>query len=143
MSETYLGFDYGIKKIGVATGQSVLATTSPLQTIRAVKQATNWGMVSEIIETWRPVALIVGISTHADGSDNLVTQAMHRFCRQLDGRYRLPVYTVDETLTTFEAKSMLHNELGLNYKKLMQVQDQVAAQLILQTWFASNDVMKQ
>ncbi len=139
-SETYLGFDYGVKKIGVATGQSILMTTSPLQTIRAVKEKTNWPVISELIEIWQPVALVVGISTHADGSDNLVTQSMHRFCRQLDGRYRLPVHTVDETLTTFAAKQMLFDELGLTQAKLMQVQDQVAAQLILQTWFEGSGV---
>lgn len=136
-SETYLGFDYGSKKIGVAVGQSILATTSPLKTVRAIRGKTNWPLISEIIETWQPIALVVGIATHADGSDNQVTQAMHRFCRQLDGRYRLPVHTVDETLTTFAAKQMLYEELGLKPAKLMQVQDQVAAQLILQSWLGT------
>ncbi|MGZ4982449.1 MAG: RuvX/YqgF family protein, partial [Methylobacter sp.] len=57
-----------------------------------------------------------------------------KFCRQLEGRYQLPVFQQDETLSTFEAKQMLFDEVSVSASKLWEVQDQLAAQLILQTW---------
>ena len=59
---------------------------------------------------------------------------MIKFCHQLNGRYQLPVYQQDEALTTFEAKQMLFDEVSVNATKLWEVQDQLAAQLILQSW---------
>ncbi|MBT3335687.1 MAG: Holliday junction resolvase RuvX, partial [Methylococcales bacterium] len=83
---------------------------------------------------WQPQGLVVGQSVQQDGSDNLVTPRIIKFCRQLHGRFNLPVYQVDETLTTFEAKQMLYNDLNVSAKKLWKVQDQLAAQRILLTW---------
>ncbi|MGZ5049522.1 MAG: Holliday junction resolvase RuvX [Methylobacter sp.] len=133
-SDTYLGFDFGIKKIGVAVGQTTTATASPLQTIRSLNQVPNWDIIGKLIEEWRPAGLVVGISKQADGSDNPVTPRMLKFCRQLEGRYQLPVFQQDETLSTFEAKQMLFDEVSVRAGKLWAVQDQLAAQLILQTW---------
>jgi putative Holliday junction resolvase len=133
-SDTYLGFDFGNKKIGVAVGQMTTGTASPLQTIRSINQAPNWTMISQLISQWQPQGLVVGISIQHDGTDNPITPKMRKFCRQLEGRYQLPVHQVDETLSTFEAKQLLFDELHLRAGKLWQVQDQLAAQLILQSW---------
>lgn len=133
-SDTYLGFDFGIKKIGVAVGQTTTGTASPLQTIRSLNQVPNWDIIGKLIAEWRPAGLVVGISKQADGSDNPVTPRMLKFCRQLEGRYQLPVFQQDETLSTFEAKQMLFDEVSVRAGKLWAVQDQLAAQLILQTW---------
>nr|WP_020158334.1 Holliday junction resolvase RuvX [Methylobacter marinus] len=133
-TDTYLGFDFGNKKIGVAVGQTTTGTASPLQTIRSINQAPNWDIIGKLIQQWRPAGLVVGVSRQADGSDNPVTPRMLKFCRQLEGRYQLPVYQQDESLSTFEAKQMLFDEVGVNAAKLWEVQDQLAAQLILQTW---------
>jgi putative Holliday junction resolvase len=132
--DTYLGFDFGTKKIGVAVGQTTTTTASPLHTLRAVNQQPNWQGIATLIQEWRPAGLIVGISLQADGSDNPVTPRMVKFCRQLEGRFGLPVYRQDETLSTFEAKQLLFDEVNVNATKLWEVQDQLAAQLILQTW---------
>lgn len=132
--DTYLGFDFGNKKIGAAVGQTITATASPLQTIRSINQNPNWEIISRLIQEWRPAGLVVGISRQTDGSDNPITSRMLKFCRQLEGRYQLPVYQQDETLSTFEAKQLLFDEVSLNAGKLWEVQDQLAAQLILQTW---------
>lgn len=133
-ADTYLGFDFGYKKIGVAVGQTVTASASPLQTIRSINQSPDWQIISKLIQEWRPIALVVGISRQADGSDNPVTPRIIKFCNQLEGRYQLPVYKQDETLSTFEAKQMLFDEVSVNAGKLWEVQDQLAAQLILQSW---------
>ncbi|WP_031434771.1 Holliday junction resolvase RuvX [Methylomarinum vadi] len=133
-SDTYLGFDFGNKKIGVAIGQTTTSTASPLQTLRSPQQKIDWDSIAKLIEEWRPAGLVVGISRQADGSDNIITPRMQKFCRQLEGRFRLPVFQVDEALSTFEAKQMLFDELGVRAAKLWAVQDQLAAQLILQSW---------
>lgn len=139
-TDTYLGFDFGTKKIGAAVGQTTTGTASPLQTIRSINQNPDWETISKLIREWRPAGLVVGISKQHDGSDNLVTPHMLKFCRQLEGRYQLPVYQQDETLSTFEAKQMLFDEVSVSATKLWEVQDQLAAQLILQTWL--NDYAK-
>ena len=131
---TYIGFDFGNKKIGVAVGQTTTATASPLQTIRSVNQTPNWDVISQVIKEWQPIGLVVGISRQQDGSDNVITPRMQKFCRQLQGRYQLPVYQVDEALSTFEAKQLLFDDLHVSAGKLWEVQDQLAAQLILQSW---------
>jgi putative Holliday junction resolvase len=133
-ADTYLGFDFGYKKIGVAVGQTVTGSASPLQTIRSINQSPDWQIISKLIQEWRPIGLVVGISRQADGSDNPVTPRIIKFCNQLKGRYQLPVYKQDETLSTFEAKQMLFDEVSVNAGKLWEVQDQLAAQLILQSW---------
>lgn len=139
-TDTYLGFDFGNKKIGVAVGQSTTTSASPLHTIRSINQNPNWEIIGKLIQEWRPAGLVVGISKQADGSDNPITPRMLKFCRQLEGRYQLPVFQQDETLSTFEAKQMLFDEVSVSASKLWQVQDQLAAQLILQTWL--NDRIK-
>jgi len=87
-----------------------------------------------LINEWQPTGLIVGVSRKADGSDNIITPRMLKFCRQLNGRYNLPVFQVDEALSTFEAKQMLYDDVQVSASKLWEVQDQLAAQLILQSW---------
>ena len=139
-TDTYLGFDFGNKKIGIAIGQIITTTASPLQTIRSINQNPNWEIITRLIQEWRPAGLVVGISKQADGSDNPITPRMLKFCRQLEGRYQLPVYQQDETLSTFEAKQLLFDEVNVNASRLWEVQDQLAAQLILQTWL--NDYKK-
>jgi putative Holliday junction resolvase len=133
-SETYLGFDFGNKKIGTAVGQLMTKTASPLMTIRSLNQIPDWDKISGLISEWQPTGLVVGVSRQADGSDNIITPRMLKFCRQLKGRYHLPVFQVDEALSTFEAKQMLYDDLHVNASKLWEVQDQLAAQLILQSW---------
>jgi putative Holliday junction resolvase len=132
--DTYMGFDYGTKKIGVAIGQTTTSTASPLQTIRSIRQNPDWDKIAALIKEWQPYGLVVGISRQQNGSDNPVTARMLKFCRQLEARFRLPVFQQDETLSTYEAKQLLFDDLAVNAGKLWEVQDQLAAQLILQTW---------
>ncbi len=134
-SNAYLGFDFGNKKIGVAVGYADTGIASPLLTIRSINQVPDWNRIGQLIAEWQPTGLVVGISLQADGSDNVITPRMQKFCRQLNGRYNLPVHQIDEALTTFAAKQMLYDDLKVSAAKLWEVQDQLAAQLILQSWF--------
>lgn len=135
--DTFLGFDFGTKKIGVAVGQLTTKTANSLQTLRSPNQTPNWQAIEKLVKEWQPIGFVVGVSRQHDGSDNLVTPRMLKFCRQLNGRFNLPVYQQDEMLSTFEAKQMLFDEVGLNASKLWAVQDELAAQLILQSWLSS------
>ena len=142
-STTYLGFDFGTKKIGVAVGQTSTVDAHPLQTIRSLNQVPDWKVIEQLITEWQPVGLVVGISRQQDGRDNPVTPRILKFCRQLEGRYALPVYQQDETLSTFEAKQLLFDDVHLGASKLWDVQDQLAAQLILQTWLNHHTAQEQ
>ncbi|MBQ0723988.1 MAG: Holliday junction resolvase RuvX [Cycloclasticus sp.] len=135
-----LGFDYGVKKIGVAVGDTDTHIANPLTTLRAVNQKPAWDEITKLVTTWQPKKMIVGISRQQDGSDNEVTPKMIRFSRQLEGRYQCPVELFDETLTTYESKQLLFDELKVSATKLWQVQDQLAAQLILQSWLNNEQV---
>jgi putative pre-16S rRNA nuclease len=132
--DTFLGFDFGNKKIGVAVGQLCTGIASPLRTIPSIRQKPNWEIISHLYEEWQPDGIVVGVSRQEDGSDNPITPRMIKFCRQLEGRYQLPVYQIDEAFSTFEAKQILFDEVNVRAAKLWEVQDQLAAQLILQSW---------
>ena len=131
--DTFLGFDFGTKKIGVAVGQLTTATANSLQTLRSPNEAPNWQAIEGLVKEWQPAGFVVGISRQHDGTDNPVTPRMLKFCRQLNGRFNLPVHQQDEMLSTFEAKQLLFDDVHVNATKLLAVQDELAAQLILQT----------
>lgn len=137
VSKTLLGFDYGLRKIGVAIGHLSTKTTTPLETVYSLNQKTNWPRINLLMETWQPIGLVVGIAYRKDGSENSITQPTLRFSRQLEGRYRCPVHLVDETLSTVESKRLLYEDARVSPRKLRGILDQVAAQLILQTWLST------
>ena len=122
---TLICFDYGEKRIGVAVGQTITATATPLETIRVRNNQPDWNRISGLIEQWRPAALVVGQPLNMDGTRQLLTDLAERFARQLEGRYHLPVHLADERLSTYEAKDRLQDVHNL---------DPVAAQVILESW---------
>ena len=139
-----LGFDFGVKKTGVAVGQSLTDTATPLTTLRSVNNRPDWNAISALIRAWRPSALVVGIPYNIDGADTDCTAAAQRFKRQLENRYELPVHAVDERLSSLAAERMIRahaNDSGhprLTRKKRLARIDQVAAKLILETWLTEN-----
>ena len=84
--------------------------------------------------SWRPCGFVVGLAYQEDGSANPINAQILKFCRQLEGRYHLPVYTMDETLSTMESKSLFFQGRAKRSTGFMAVKDVLAAQLILQTW---------
>jgi putative holliday junction resolvase len=126
---TLLGFDFGSRKIGVAVGQTLTGTATPLETLRLVKHKPDWNRIAELIEEWRPDALVVGLPLDVDDSETDATEPALRFSRQLEGRFRLKVHLADERFTSFEAR----DRLGHKAKRLEEY-DAVAAKLILETW---------
>lgn len=130
---TLLGFDFGTKRIGIAVGQEITATVTPLTTLNAKKDKPDWDAISHIIDEWRPDLLVVGLPLQLDGSEQPMTAAARRFGNQLKGRYNLPVEMVDERLSSIEAESRLKQQSGFQDKARI---DMIAAQLILESWLS-------
>lgn len=132
-----LAFDFGKKRIGTAIGQTVTKQARPLTTIAAKEGHPDWQAIDRIIKKWRPDALIVGIPLNMDGTLQAISSDAKQFAQALHHRFQLPIYEVDERLTTKDARERLFNEGG--YKALQGGQvDCVAAQLMLQNWFDEN-----
>lgn len=123
--ETLICFDFGEKKIGVAVGQTITATATPLETVHVLNNRPDWNRISKLIDQWRPMALVVGLPLNMDGTRQPMTDLADAFARQLEGRYHLPVHRADERLSTVEAKHRLGDIENL---------DPVAAQIILESW---------
>jgi putative Holliday junction resolvase len=100
--QSFLAFDFGIKRTGVASGNRLLKAAEPRGTIKAEGDA-RWPLVEKKIKEWQPDALVVGVPFHPDGASHENTARARRFARQLQGRYQLPVFEVDERYTTTEA----------------------------------------
>ncbi|CDZ76897.1 Putative Holliday junction resolvase [Legionella massiliensis] len=129
----FLGFDFGYKRIGVAVGQQITCSARPLSTLEARQGVPDWSLVQKIINEWRPQALVVGLPTCIDDTEQYTTDAARNFARQLGKRYALPVHLVDERLSTVEARAQLFAEGG--YRKIKQSQvDSFAACVILEQW---------
>jgi putative Holliday junction resolvase len=130
-AKTYLAFDYGLQRIGVAVGQDLTRTASALATLYTRNNTPPWEEIKTLIQTWQPQAFVVGLPYNKDGSEHALTEKARRFGNQLNGRFQLPVYWVDERLTSREAERIL-TDSGNKFKK--EDIDKVAAQLILQSW---------
>ena len=100
--QTFLAFDYGLKRTGVAVGNRLLKTATPQATIAAEGDA-RFAQIALRIQEWQPDALVIGVPTHPDGGEHENTLRARKFGRQLRGRFGLAVYEVDERYSTTEA----------------------------------------
>ncbi|KTD21083.1 Holliday junction resolvase RuvX [Legionella londiniensis] len=131
--EVFIGFDFGMKRIGAAVGQRLTGSATPLATLEAKQGVPSWERVQKMIEEWHPSALIVGLPTSIDDRELYTTSASREFARQLQDRFALPVHLVDERLSTIEARRRLFSQGG--YRKIQQTQvDSIAACIILEQW---------
>ncbi|CAD5372684.1 Holliday junction resolvase [Rubrivivax sp. A210] len=100
--QSLLSFDFGTRRVGVATGNTLLRHAQPLQTVAAEGEA-RFAAIAKLVKEWQPDALVVGVPFHPDGAAHENTLRARRFARQLHGRFHLPVHEVDERYTTVEA----------------------------------------
>lgn len=133
ISSIVLGFDFGMKRIGVAVGQKVTRTARPLSVIKAVEGIPQWDSLDKLIKNWEPEAFVVGIPLNMDGTEQPITRHARLFAESLQARFQIPVYEMDERLSTKDARERLFNEGGFKALQKGQI-DCVAAQLILQNW---------
>ena len=130
---TCIAFDFGMKSIGVCSGQTETQTASPLAALKARDGVPDWNAVAKIIEQWQPDALIVGLPLNMDGTEQPITSNAKRFANRLNAKFNLQVFQHDERLSTVDAKAKLF-ELG-GYKKLTKDKvDSVSACLIFESW---------
>lgn len=99
---SFLAFDFGTRRVGVASGNALTRSATPLATIAAAGDA-RFDAIARLIDEWRPDALVVGVPRHPDGAAHENTLRAERFARQLGGRFGLPVHAVDERYSTVEA----------------------------------------
>jgi putative Holliday junction resolvase len=119
--QTYLAFDFGEKRVGVATGNDYTKTAEALTTISYNNKDQLFEKIQAFIKEWQPKALVVGIPTHPDGHAHEMTAKAQRFANQLQGRLNLQVHLVDERYTSVSVENG---------------DDALAAQLILEQYFS-------
>ena len=100
---SFLAFDFGVRRIGVATGNSLTRTATPLTTVAAEGEA-RMAAIAALVAEWRPAALVVGVPRHPDGAAHANTARARRFGRELQTRFGLPVHEVDERYSTTDAR---------------------------------------
>ncbi len=138
----FLGFDFGTKKIGIATGQLLTQTATPLTTYNYANKKLNWDDIQAILNEWQPEGLVVGLPFQLNDCESETAPRAKRFARQLHGRFNLPVYMVDERLTSRDAQSQVEADLGRKAKDPLII-DAVAARLILETWLGLDSKSRQ
>lgn len=137
-TQRVLGFDFGTTRIGLAIGQSLTATATPIEPVRARDGMPDWPQLDATLAEWQPDALVVGIPLNMDGSISEMARRARKFANRIQDRYQLPCFLCDERLTTAEAKRIhLDAGGGTNFKQ--ESVDGIAAQLILEDWFNSPD----
>jgi putative holliday junction resolvase len=122
--QTVLGFDFGIKRIGIAVGNTLTGQAQPLAVVKAIDNAARFKQIGELIEQWRPARLVVGEPLHPDGAEHEMTLRCRRFANQLHGRFNLPVLLVDERYSS----AVIQARRG-------EIIDAKAAAIILQQYF--------
>jgi putative Holliday junction resolvase len=133
--ESIMAFDYGLRRIGVAVGQQVTSSASPLEVIRNGENGPDWEQIKSLIKEWRPDRLIVGMPMHADGSPSAISDIVNDFISKLR-RFELPVEAVDERYTSVEAGALLKSQRadGLRGRISKEMIDSVAASVIAERW---------
>ena len=134
--QTLLGFDFGTKSIGVATGQMITATAQPINAIKANDGIPNWDTVEKVIKEWQPDLVVVGLPLNMDGTEQMITQRAKKFANRLNGRFGVNIALQDERLTTASAKEFIFERGGFKALDKGKV-DSVSAALILESWMES------
>jgi putative holliday junction resolvase len=135
-ARTVLSFDYGLRRIGVAVGNTLTGTADALTTVAASDGMPDWTAVDRLVADWRPAALVAGVP-YNEGGDGRLAAAALRFAGELGERYGIEVHRVDERLTSREAEDALR-ELRRSGAKAKRVRrgdvDREAARLLLLQW---------
>jgi len=125
--ETILGFDFGLKRIGVAMGNTLIRQAAPLAVISAQANDVRFAEIAALIEKWGPTRFVVGLPSHPDGTAHDMTARCRKFANQLHGRFNLPVELVDERYSS----AVIQARRG-------EIIDDRAAAIILQQYFETS-----
>jgi len=127
---TAMAFDYGTHRIGVAYGQSITGTAKALPVIKARDGIPDWSTLQALVAEWQPDVLVIGMPWNMDDSESDLLRRARKFANRLHGRIHKPCFGIDERLTSFEARGYLMRGQADG------AVDSVAAQLLLESWFA-------
>jgi len=131
-----LAFDFGLKQIGVAYGQTLTNSAKGIAIIKAADGVPQWSELSAVIELWKPNIVLVGLPINMDDSESELSGRARKFARRLHGRFNVEVQMVDERLTSQEAKSFVREQSERQQGRTRDLTkiDHIAAALILQSW---------
>ncbi|OOF35841.1 Holliday junction resolvase RuvX [Rodentibacter heidelbergensis] len=138
MNITALAFDFGMKSIGCAVGQSITGTAQALPAFKAQDGIPNWDAIEKCLKEWKPDMVVVGLPLNMDGTEQELTLKAKKFANRLTGRFGVKVALQDERLTTTEARSEIFERGGFKALKKGKI-DGISACLILESWFETQD----
>lgn len=124
-----MGFDYGTKKIGVAIGQLLTNTATPLAIVKANNGKPDWASIGNLVNEWQPKRFVVGLPINMDDSESEMSLKARRFSRQLNGRFSVPADTMDERLSSFEVRNARKDAI-----------DDLSAVVILESWLRQQSI---
>jgi putative Holliday junction resolvase len=133
-----LAFDFGQKRIGVASGDTVSRTAAPQGTVAVTQGLPRWEAIEALLREWQPSLAVVGLPYNADGSDSAMTNEARGFAAELRQRHRLQVDLVDERYSSLEAEARLKSARasGVRRRRVVKADvDAAAACVILERWF--------
>ena len=133
-----LSFDFGEKRIGVAIGNSITKSSHPLETINTPKNKERYKLIELLLKTWKQVKLVIGYPLNEDGTLSKMSLLAKKFAMKLRNKYNIPIIMIDERFTSSEADLEL-KKFEKNFKKRKIVVDQVAAMIILDSFFQNNN----
>jgi putative Holliday junction resolvase len=140
-AQLVLAFDYGVRRIGVACGDTLSRTSTPLAAILAGPAGRQWAAIDALMRDWQPTLAVVGLPYNTDDSDSSMTVAARAFAGELQTRYRLRVELVDERYSSLEAHARLREarQAGARKRRIGKTDiDAAAACVILERWIAEN-----
>ena len=137
--ETVLAFDFGLKRIGIASGDTLTATAAPRPAVAVHQNGPDWDAIAREVRMLSPRLLVVGAPYNADGSPGKLAPAARRFAAELERRFGLPVNMVDERWSSLEASAALKARRASGERKRRVRRediDSAAAAIILERWLA-------
>jgi putative Holliday junction resolvase len=137
--QALLALDYGTKKLGVATGQTLTRTATGIAVLPVRALEPDWAQLDALVQRWKPDAFVVGLPLNMDDSEGPATARVRQFIAKLEARYHKPVHEVDERLSTREARDITRQNAMRAGKRPNDraLVDALAAQLLLESYFGS------
>lgn len=141
-TQTLMGFDFGTKRIGICMGQRITQTANGIGCINAKDGKPDWDALDKLVEEWKPDGFVVGLPINMDGTPSDMSRRANKFSNRLHARYGNTTFTIDERLSTFEAKQVAKAQGHKGHYKSDPV-DELAAEFILISWLEQNPLSAQ
>lgn len=135
-----IAFDFGLKRTGVAVGNTVIGSATPECTLISKDELPDWDAITKLFEEWKPAQIVVGMPIELDGGESPLKKRIDRFCNQIQGRYNIAVDQENEQFTSIEAAQRLKQlrQSGRKQKITKDEVDKIAASIILENWMRKN-----